>query len=30
MDETLADALRQINGPVRAAIEESGEWHTND
>jgi UrcA family protein len=28
MDETLAAALRQINGPVRAAIEEPGEWHT--
>jgi UrcA family protein len=28
MDETLADALRQIDGPVRAAIEESGEWHS--
>jgi UrcA family protein len=28
MDQTLADALRQINGPLRAAIEESGEWHT--
>jgi len=26
MDETLAAALRQINGPVRAAIEEPGEW----
>jgi UrcA family protein len=28
VDDTLTDALRQINGPARAAIEGSTEWHT--
>jgi UrcA family protein len=28
MDDTLADALRQINRPLRVAIQEPAEWHT--
>jgi hypothetical protein len=26
-DDTLADVLRQINGPLRAAIEKPAVWH---
>jgi UrcA family protein len=28
MNDTLADALRQLNGPMRAVIVASGEWRT--